>query len=78
MAVHCPLHILIERQKQRGDRPAGSAKMDLVTIHLGKHDDLERHDQDDVADNVAGLFAAWRSGQRRLSFRPETAQPHFA
>ena len=31
VAVHCPLEVLIEREKRRGDRPVGSAKRDFET-----------------------------------------------
>ncbi len=41
VAVHCPLDVLIAREQQRGDRPAGSAKRDYETIHAGKAYDLE-------------------------------------
>jgi chloramphenicol 3-O phosphotransferase len=70
VAVHCPLAILVEREKQRGNRPVGSAKKDFETIHLGKLYDLELDDQNGVADNIKLLLGAWRSGERRSSFSP--------
>ena len=68
VAVHCPLAVLIEREKRRGDRPAGSAKRDFETIHVGKLYDLELDAGDGVDANVDRLLAAWRSAKRSSSF----------
>ena len=68
VAVHCPLDLLIAREKARGDRPLGSAQRDFETIHSGKSYDLEIDTTADVETNTERLLAAWRSGQRRSSF----------
>nr|WP_245331012.1 chloramphenicol phosphotransferase CPT family protein [Mesorhizobium sophorae] len=68
VAVHCPLEVLIKREKRRGDRPEGSAKRDFETIHVGKSYDLELDTGDGVDANVDRLLAAWRSTKRSSSF----------
>lgn len=74
-ALHCPLDVLIAREKQRGDRPAGSAKRDYETIHVGKRYDIELDIGDGVDVNVDKLLAAWRSVKRSSSFRPDVSRP---
>ncbi|QYA14507.1 AAA family ATPase [Rhizobium sp. AB2/73] len=69
VAIHCPLDILIEREKQRGDRPLGSAQRDFETIHIGKRYDLEIDGSDGVDANVDQLLTVWRNGMRSSSFR---------
>lgn len=68
VAVHCPLEMLIEREKRRGDRPTGGAKRDFETIHVGKLYDLELDTGDGVDANIDRLLAAWRSAKRSSSF----------
>jgi chloramphenicol 3-O phosphotransferase len=69
VAVHCPLEVLIEREQARGDRPAGSAKRDYETVHVGKIYDIELNSTDGADANVERLLAAWRSARRSSSFR---------
>jgi chloramphenicol 3-O phosphotransferase len=69
VAVHCPLELLVAREKARGDRPMGSAQRDHETIHLGKVYDFALHSNDDMGANVEALLAAWRSGHRASNFR---------
>jgi chloramphenicol 3-O phosphotransferase len=68
VAVHCPLEVLIEREKARGDRPAGSAKRDYETVHVGKTYDIELNSADGADANAERLLAAWRSAHRSSSF----------
>lgn len=68
VAVHCDLDVLNARERQRGDRPIGSAEADFATIHAGLSYDLEVNGQDDVSGNVEKVISAWRTGQRRSSF----------
>lgn len=68
VALHCPLETLIEREAARGDRPAGSAKQDFETIHIGKSYDIELRSEDDNEANVEKLLVAWRSGRRSSDF----------
>ena len=41
VGVHCPLAILEERERKRGDRKIGLAKTQFEVVHLGKDYDLE-------------------------------------
>lgn len=77
VAVHCPLGVLVERERQRGDRPLGSAKRDFETIHADKLYDLELNTCDGVDTNVDRILVTWRSVQRSTSFRSQRicAQP---
>ncbi len=70
VAVQCPVSILIERERLRGDRPLGSAAQDQARIHEDRIYDLEVNATDDVATNVDRILIAWRSGQRRSEFSP--------
>ncbi|WP_105381774.1 chloramphenicol phosphotransferase CPT family protein [Neorhizobium alkalisoli] len=68
VAVHCPLEVLTEREKARGDRPVGSAKRDYEAVHVGKTYDIELNSADGADANVERLLAAWRSARRSSSF----------
>jgi chloramphenicol 3-O phosphotransferase len=74
-AVHCPLDLLVEREAARGDRPAGSAKQDYETIHVGKTYDIELNSVEGPEANVEKLLAAWRGGRRSSSFQIQTEAP---
>jgi chloramphenicol 3-O phosphotransferase len=71
VAVHCPLEALVEREKHRGNRPAGSAKRDFEAIHVGKVYDLELDTGDGVDANVDKILAAWRSAKRSSCFHSQ-------
>lgn len=75
VAIHCPLDVLVEREKQRADRSIGSAKHDFETIHVGKFYDLELNSDDGLDANVDQLLAAWRSVERASSFQPNKVRP---
>ena len=68
VAVHCPLPLLLARETERGDRPAGSARRDFETIHVGRKYDLELNSEDGLDANVDAILAAWRSGKRSSEF----------
>jgi chloramphenicol 3-O phosphotransferase len=68
VAVHCPLEILSEREKARGDRPVGSARRDFETIHVGRIYDLELQSTDGTERNVDKVLAGWRSPIRISEF----------
>lgn len=61
VGVHCPLPLLIEREKARGDRPLGSAEQDFHTIHQGMEYDFEVHTDSDAQGNVERVIAAWEN-----------------
>ncbi|MES0862456.1 AAA family ATPase [Ruegeria sp. SCPT10] len=68
VAVHCPLPVLTERERRRGDRPLGSAERDNATIHIGRRYDLEVTSTDGTDLCVDAILATWRSGERRSEF----------
>lgn len=68
VAVHCSTPLLRERERQRGDRPMGSAEKDQTTIHEGRLYDLELNSEDGAEANVAVILAALNSGVRRSEF----------
>jgi chloramphenicol 3-O phosphotransferase len=68
VAVHCPLDVLLGREKRRGDRPAGSAMRDFQTIHVGKSYDLRVDGTHDVDANVERILVTWRCSTRRSDF----------
>lgn len=61
VGVHCPLPLLIEREKARGDRPLGSAEQDFHTIHQGMEYDFEVQTDSDAQANVERVLAAWEN-----------------
>ncbi|MFN4205258.1 MAG: chloramphenicol phosphotransferase CPT family protein [Agrobacterium albertimagni] len=68
VAVHCPVDLLVERERLRGDRPIGSAKIDFETIHIGKIYDLEIDSTADTESSVERIVTHWRTGHRASSF----------
>jgi chloramphenicol 3-O phosphotransferase len=68
VGVHCPLPVLIDRETKRGDRPAGSAKRDFETVHVGRNYDLEVNSEDGLEENVSRILQAWRSDKRSSNF----------
>ena len=69
VGVHCPLPLLIEREKVRGDRPLGSAEQDFQTIHKGKTYDFEVDADRDANDNVGAILKAWQQRPEQSVFR---------
>ncbi|WP_449396167.1 chloramphenicol phosphotransferase CPT family protein [Devosia riboflavina] len=66
VALHCSVEELRRRELARGDRPAGSAEQDALTIHEGRRYDLELQTGDGVEENVEKVLATWR-GERVAS-----------
>ncbi|WP_375450416.1 chloramphenicol phosphotransferase CPT family protein [uncultured Devosia sp.] len=71
VGVHCPLPLLIAREKARGDRPVGSAEQDFHSIHRGMRYDFEVHTDRDAQGNIEKVIAAWegRGGRSVLGSR---------
>jgi chloramphenicol 3-O phosphotransferase len=69
VGLHCPLELLREREQARGDRPAGSAEQDFLTIHRGRAYDLDLEATDALEANLDRLLRAWR--------RPRTSSTFF-
>jgi chloramphenicol 3-O phosphotransferase len=68
VGIHCDLALLDTRERARGDRQIGSARRDQGRIHQGLRYDLELNGANPVAQNVALVRGAWRSGRRNSSF----------
>jgi len=68
VAVHCPLPLLIEREKTRGDRKVGSAEQDFRTIHRDRIYDLDLHSEDGTDLNVDLILQTLVGGIRRSEF----------
>lgn len=68
VAVHCPIPVLIERERRRGDRQPGSAERDQRLIHANRLYDLEVNSVDGIDKNVQAILTAWRSGRRVSEF----------
>jgi len=68
VAVHCALDVLIQREAARKDRPAGSARRDFESVHIGRRYDVELNSEDGVDANVETILKGWRSGKRASDF----------
>lgn len=68
VAVHCPLALLVERERLRGDRELGSAAHDHSLIHDGRVYDIEIDSAEGVEANVQSILQAWRGDTRRSEF----------
>ncbi|NRB05324.1 MAG: AAA family ATPase [Rhodobacteraceae bacterium] len=68
VGVHCPLEVLVRRERTRGDRRIGSAAEDFHNIHKGLHYDIDVRGTEDVALNVSRILEVVRSGRRSSSF----------
>ncbi|MEM9732402.1 MAG: AAA family ATPase [Pseudomonadota bacterium] len=75
VGLHCPLDILQEREKARGDRPLGSAAQDFHTVHKGRHYDLDIHSREDTGKAVERVLARWRSAERCSDFTRPSFTP---
>lgn len=68
VALHCPVDELRRRELARGDRPAGSAEQDALTIHKGRRYDLELQTGDGTEENAERVMAAWREQRHASGF----------
>ena len=59
VGVHCPLPILEQRERERGDRAIGEAKMDFETVHKLSGYDFEIDSTLSNDENVNTLIDAW-------------------
>ncbi len=60
VGVQCPLEILEQREKQRGDRHAGDAAKDLQTVHSFLPYDFEVDSREPVEANATKIVEAWQ------------------
>lgn len=63
VGVHCPLAELEARERRRGDRRAGEARNDFVTVHVDRSYDFEVDGTQDARANADSVIAAWRGRQ---------------
>jgi len=65
IGVHCPLPILEEREKARGDRKVGLAKSQFDRVHLGRTYALELDTSVMRADDCAGSILVFLTEQAK-------------
>ena len=64
VGVHCPLEELERRERERGNRRLGDARVDFETTHTFVDGyDFEIQSTRPNADNVRALIAAWNNRQ---------------
>jgi chloramphenicol 3-O phosphotransferase len=68
VGVHCPLPVLEQRERQRGDRRTGEARDDFENVHGFTTYDLEIDSTEPLDRNVARVIAAWQSRRRPSVF----------
>ena len=68
VGVYCSLPLLIEREKQRGDRKIGMAQADFETVHKGRRYDLEISSEEPLETNISEIIAFWKNGIRTSEF----------
>lgn len=64
VGVHCPLEELERRERARGDRRAGDAARDLLSVHTFTSYDLEVDSRQPVAENAHQIVQGWRTRSR--------------
>jgi chloramphenicol 3-O phosphotransferase len=68
VGLHVPLDELNRREKERGDRSAGSAEADYHSVHKGLRYDLELDTTSDVEANAGAVVSAWQARPARSAF----------
>ena len=68
VGVHCPLSELERRERERGNRQVGEARMDHQVVHGFTEYDLEIDSTQPNQDNVDALIDAWKSRHRPTAF----------
>ena len=68
VGVHCPLTELERRERDRGNRRLGEARMDYKAVHGFVEYDLEIDSTNPNQDNVDLLIDAWKSRTRPTAF----------
>lgn len=59
VGVHCPIEELERRERERGDRRIGDARMDLATVHSFCRYDLEVDSTRPPEENAQLILQAW-------------------
>lgn len=68
VGVHCPLAELERRERERGDRRIGDAKLDYETTHTFGIYDFEVNSTETLDRNVEKIIFAWKARQRPSAF----------
>ncbi len=68
VGVHCPLPELERRERERGNRRIGEARMDYQVVHGFAEYDLEMDSTQPNQKNVDTLIDAWKSRHRPTAF----------
>lgn len=68
VGLHCPLAELERRERQRGDRREGEARVDHAIVHAFGIYDLELDSTRHADDNVQAVIKAWRERKRPSAF----------
>ena len=68
VGLHCPLPELERRERERGDRRIGEAKLDFETTHALCLYDLEIISSLPVEVNVDSILATWKTRQSPSAF----------
>ena len=64
VGLHCSIAELERRERQRGDRRQGEARLDFQTVHTIPTYDLELDSERPLEENAARLIQEWQSRQR--------------
>jgi len=64
VGLHCSLPELERREKRRGDRRSGEARLDFQTVHSITTYDLELDSENLLEENVTKLINAWNERKR--------------
>ena len=73
VGVFCDLDTLKARERDRADRPIGSAQRDFETVHVGRIYDVTVQGTDPVEDNLSKILSEWQSGRRNSEFHAARA-----
>jgi chloramphenicol 3-O phosphotransferase len=68
VGLHCPLAVLDERERQRGDRHTGEARQDYALVHTFCTYDVEVDSTLAVEDSVDAVLRAWKARRRPGAF----------
>ncbi|GAB5437069.1 chloramphenicol phosphotransferase CPT family protein [Falsiruegeria mediterranea] len=64
VGVYCDLDVLNTRERERGDRPIGSAALDHALIHVGRTYDIKVDGTAPVQTNVDAILKGLNGGRR--------------
>ncbi|SLN43931.1 Chloramphenicol 3-O phosphotransferase [Falsiruegeria litorea R37] len=68
VGVYCDLDVLNTRERERGDRPIGSAALDHASVHVGRTYDITVDGTAPIQTNVDAILKALGSGRRVSEF----------